>query len=177
MPMSQIDMVILKQGGSSLQVCGGLKREPDRVPGRAARLYVVVRQGDAIATGEGTCEYDPNDENVRWKLIDVRVPQGVTTRPQTGPALACGVAIVEKYPAGLEAFSWVQQVNILPQDPTGGWDPAPIAFSRPQHVFPREGQLDAAQAIASSLTVTPSDGGNYRWNQEVEIRPLTPAIG
>lgn len=172
MPISQIDMVILKQGGSSLQVCGGLNREQGKVPDRAARLYVVVRQGDAIATGEGTCPYG----DARWKVPDVKVPQG-TTRLQTGPALACGVAIVEEDPAGLEAFSWVQQVNILPRDPTSDWrDPAPINFGRPDHVFPNEGQLDAAQAIASSLTVTPSDGGNYRWSQEVEIRPLTPAI-
>lgn len=176
MPISQIDMVILKQGGSKLQVCGGLDRESDKEPGRAARLYVAVRQGDAIATGQGICKYD---ETRRWKLDEVTVPEDSTTqRLQTGPALACGVAIVEKDPAGLEAFSWVQQVEILPRDPTSGWgDPRPIDFDPPQHVFPREGQLDAAQAIASSLTVTPSDGGNYRWNQEVEIRPLPPPIG
>ena len=52
MPMSQIDMVILKQGGSTLQICGGLHRElPGNVPGRPAHLYIVVRQGDVIATG------------------------------------------------------------------------------------------------------------------------------
>ena len=56
MPMSQIDMVILLDD-STLQVCGGLQREQGKVPGRDARLYVVVRQGDAIATGDGTCDY------------------------------------------------------------------------------------------------------------------------
>jgi hypothetical protein len=170
MPMSQIDMVILLDD-SKLQVCGGLKREPDKVPGRAARLYVVIRQGNAIATGEGTCDY----RNARWKL-NVNVPPGLTTHLQAGPAMACGVAIVEEYPAGLEAFSWVQQVEIRTDDPTFGWDPPPIDFRDPQQASLEQGQLGAAQAIASSLTVTPSDGGNYRWAQELEIRPLAPAI-
>jgi hypothetical protein len=169
-------MVILKQRGSSLQVCGGLKREPGKVRGRAARLYVVVRQGDAIATGEGTCEYDQNDENTRWKLPDVKVPKDLPSL-RTGPALACGVAIVEEdQGGGLEAFSWLQQVNILARNPSPEWDPPTINFPAPQQVFPEQGQLDAAQAIASSLTVIPSDGGNYRWTQELEIRPLaTPS--
>jgi hypothetical protein len=171
MPISQIDMVILLND-STLQVCGGLKREQGKVPDRAARLYVVVRQGDAIATGDGTCPYG----HARWKVPEVKVPQGLTTRLQEGPALACGVAIVEEDPAGLEAFSWVQQVNIQVKDPLWGEDPPPINFPDPQQKFPEQGQLDAAQAIASSLTVTPSDGGNYRWTQEVEIRPLAPAI-
>jgi len=175
MPMSQIDMVILLDD-SRLQVCGGLKRESDKEPGRAARLFVVVRQGDVIASGEGTCEYNQNDKNTRWKLEDVKVPQGLSSRLQAGPALACGVAIVEKYPEGLEAFSWVQQVKIRTDDPSWGVDPPLINFPDPQQVFPEQGQLNAAQAIASSLTVTPSDGGNYRWTQELEIRPLAPAI-
>jgi hypothetical protein len=76
----------------------------------------------------------------------------------------------------LEAFSWVQQVNVLAEEPSFGWDPPPIDFSDPQQVFPQEGQLDAARAIASSLTVTPSDGGDYRWAQKVEIRPVAPPI-
>jgi len=172
MPMSQIDMVILLDD-STLQVCGGLNRESGKVPGRAARLYVVVRQGNAIATGKGTCDYGSR----RWKLRDVKVPEDLTTqRLQAGPALACGVAIVEEAAGGLEAFSWVQQVNILAEDPSSGWDPPPIVFSDPQQVLSQQGQLDAARAIASSLTVTPSDADKYRWTQELEIRPLTPAI-
>jgi hypothetical protein len=168
MPLSQIDMVILKEGGSKLQVCGGLQRESDKEPDRAARLYVVIRQGDVIATGPGTCDYT----SVRWKL-NISVPEGPPTRLQAGPALACGVAIVEKYLAGLEAFSWAQQVDILAQDPTSGWgDPDPIDFPIPQQVVSKQGQLDAAQAIASSLTITPSDGGNYDWDEKVEIRPV-----
>jgi hypothetical protein len=172
MPMSQIDMVILLDD-SKLQVCGGLNRELGKAAGRAARLYVAVRQGNAIATGQGTCDY----ESQRWKLRNVKVPEDLTTqRLQAGPALACGVAIVEEAAGGLEAFSWVQQVNILAEDPTFGWDPDPIDFSDPQQVSADQGQLDAARAIASSLTVTPSDGGNYRWAQRVEIRPLAPPI-
>jgi hypothetical protein len=164
MPMSQIDMVILKQDGSSLQVCGGLERE-DGKEHRPAQLYVVVRKGDVIATGPGTCDYG----NPRWQL-DVHVPEGLPTRLQAGPAIACGVAIVEEDPAGLEAFSWVQQVEILARDP---WtDPPPIDFKEPELATSATGQLDAAQAIASSLTITPSDGGRYRWAQEVEIRPV-----
>lgn len=173
MPMSQIDMVILLDD-STLQVCGGLERESDKVPGRAARLYVVVRQGDIVATGDGTAE---DDGSGRWKVPEVKVPEGVTSGLQTGPALACGVAIVEKDQGGLEAFNWVQQVEIRTGDPsTWGEVLPPINFPNPQHVFPEQGQLDAAQAIASSLTVAPSEGGNYSWTQELEIRPLAPAI-
>jgi hypothetical protein len=165
MPMSQIDMVILKQGGSSLQVCGGLERK-DGKEQRPAQLYVVVRQGEVIATGSGMCEYG----TPRWQL-DVHVPEGLPTRLQAGSAIACGVAIVEEHPAGLEAFSWVQQVEILARDP---WtDPPPIDFKEPELATSATGQLAAAQAISSSLTMTPSDGGRYRWVQEVEIRPVT----
>ena len=170
MPLSQIDMVALQNGsGSSLQVCGGLNREPGNAPGRAARLYVVVRQGEAIATGEGRCE---DDESRRWELR-VHVPQDLTAGLQAGPAIACGVAIVEKASGGLEAFSWVQQVDILARDP---WTtPPPIDFKEPDLATSASGRLDAAQAIASSLTITPSDGGRYRWTQEVEIRPVEQA--
>jgi hypothetical protein len=167
MPLSQIDMVILLDE-PKLQVCGGLQREEQGKEHRPARLYVVVRQGDVIATGSGTCDYGSK----RWK-VDVRVPQSRRTGLQAGPAIACGVAIVEEDPAGLEAFSWVQQVNILTEDRV--WDqqePPPIDFGDPKQAFSEQGQLNANQAIASSLTVTPSDGGRYRWAQKVEIRPV-----
>ena len=167
MPMSQIDMVILKQGGSKLQVCGGLEREPGKVAGRPARLYVAVRQGNVIATGEGTCK---DDESKRWQLDDVKVPEDITTqRLQTGPAIACGVAILEEAAGGLETFSWAQEVDILGEP----WvTPPPIDFRDPQQVVSEQGQLAAAQAIESSLTITPSDGGSYHWDQKVKIRPV-----
>jgi hypothetical protein len=163
MPMSQIDMVILLDD-STLQVCGGLELE-DGKEQQPAQLYVVVRQGNVIATGPGRCDYG----TPRWQL-DVHVPQD-TTRLQAGPAIACGVAIVAEDPAGLEAFSWVQQVEILATDP---WtNPPPIDFKKPELATSASGQLDAAQAIASSLTIRPSDGGRYRWDQKVTIRPVT----
>jgi hypothetical protein len=84
MPMSQIDMVILKQGGSSLQVCGGLERE-DGKEQRPAQLYVVVRQGDVIATGPGKCDYG----NPRWQL-DVHVPEGPQPTYKLGRQLRAG---------------------------------------------------------------------------------------
>ena len=167
MPLSQIDMVVLLNG-STLRVCGGLKRDQQGKEERPARLYVVVRQGDIVATGPGTCPY----EKKRWKL-EVLVPEGRTTGLQTGPAIACGVAIVEEDPAGLEAFSWVQQVTIEPI-PWDEEDLPEIAFQDAQQTYAERGQLQATQAINSSLTVTPSDGG-YRWAQTVEIRPLEPA--
>jgi hypothetical protein len=182
MPMSQIDMVILLDDTNKwLQVCGGLKREPDRVPGRAARLYVVVRQGDVIATGEGTCEYDEHAKNTRWVLDDVKVPDDIkvpddltTQRLQVGSALACGVAIVEKdHPAGLEVFSWVQEVHVRTGSP---WtNPPPIDFSEAELAVSAHGKLDAAEAIASSLAIRPSDGGGYRWTCEIETRAVEEA--
>jgi hypothetical protein len=170
MPMSQIDMVILKQGGSALQVCGGLQRELGNLSGRPAHLYVVVRQGDVIATGDGKSEDHPNK---RWKL-DVHVPEGRTTQFQAGPAIACGVAIVEKDPAGLESFSWVQEVQVRRGRP---WtDPPPIDFGETKLTVSADGDLAAAQAIASSLAIRPSDGGEYRWAYEVEIRAVKEAV-
>lgn len=173
MPMSQIDMVILKPGGSTLQVCGGLQRELGNLPGRPAHLYVVVRQGNVIATGNGTSEDHPSR---RWKL-DVHVPEGPTTQLQAGPAIACGVAIVEKNdPAGLESFSWAQQVNIRTDDPLWGEDPPPIDFSEAELAVSAGGKLSAAKAIASSLAIRPSDGGGYRWAHEVDMRAVKEAL-
>jgi hypothetical protein len=170
MPMSQIDMVILLDS-STLQVCGGLQRELGNLPGRPAYLYIVVRQGDVVATGNGKSE---DNLNKRWKL-NVHVPEGHTTQLQAGPAIACGVAIVEKDdPAGLESFSWVQEVQVRRGRP---WtDPPPIDFSEAKLTVSADGNLAAAQAIASSLAIRPSDGGEYRWAYEVEIRAVEEAV-
>lgn len=170
MPISQIDMVILLDH-STLQVCGGLQREIGNLPGRPAHLYVVVRQGGVIATDEGTSK---DDGTGRWVLDNVKV-QDPTTQLRAGPAIACGVAIVEKNdPAGLEAFSWAQQVNIREGDP---WvDPPPIDFGEAELVVSAGGKLGAAQAIASSLAIRPSDGDEYRWAHEVEIRAAEEAL-
>ena len=173
MPLSQIDMVILLNG-STLQVCGGLQREIGNLPGRPAHLYVVVRQGDVIATGNGTSEDDGTD---RWVLTNVKVQGGPTTQLRAGPAIACGVAIVEKDdPAGLESFSWAQQVNIRTDDPLWGENPPPIDFSEAELAVSAGGKLGAAQAIASSLAIRPSDGGGYRWAHEVDMRAVKEAL-
>lgn len=176
MPISQIDMVILLDG-STLQVCGGLQRESGKIPGRPAYLYVVVRQGDVIATGNGT---SPDDGTDRWKVKDVQVQGGPTTQLRAGPAIACGVAIVEKDDQaglGLEAFSWAQQVNIRAGvDPEWIEDPPPIDFGEGELVVSEGGKLGAAQAIASSLAIRPSDGGGYGWALEVEMRAVKEAL-
>ena len=174
MPMSQIDMVILLND-STLQVCGGLQRETGNLPGRSAHLYIVVRQGDVIATGDGTSKDDGTD---RWVVKDVKVQGGPTTQLRAGPAIACGVAIVEKDdPAGLEAFSWAQQVNLRTGvDPEWIEDPPPIDFGEGELVVSAGGKLGAAQAIASSLAIRPSDGGGYGWAHEVEMRAATEAL-
>jgi hypothetical protein len=171
MPMSQIDMVILLDG-STLQVCGGLERVTGNLPGRPAYLYVVVRQGDVIAIQNGTSK---DDGTGRWVLEEVKVQGDPTTPLRAGPAIACGVAIVEKDdPAGLEAFSWAQQVNIREGDP---WvDPPPIDFGEAELVVSAGGKLGAAQAIASSLAIRPSDGDEYRWAHEVEMRAVKEAL-
>ena len=170
MPNSQIDMVILLNG-STLQVCGGLERETGKPTGRPAHLYVVVRQGDVIATGNGTSEDDGTN---RW-VLEVKVQGDPTTQLRAGPAIACGVAIVEKNdPAGLEAFSWAQQVNIRTGEP---WvDPPPIDFGEAEPVVSESGKLGTAQAIASSLAIRPSDGDEYRWAHEVEMRAVKEAL-
>jgi hypothetical protein len=170
MPISQIDMVILLDG-STLQVCGGLQREIGNLPGRPAHLYVVVRQGDVIATDEGTSK---DDGTGRWVLDEVKVQGDPTTSLRAGPAIACGVAIVEKDHGGLEAFSWAQQVNIREGDP---WvDPPRIDFGEAELAVSAGGKLGAAQAIASSLAIRPSDGDEYRWAHEVEMRAVKEAL-
>jgi hypothetical protein len=173
MPMSQIDMVILLDS-STLQVCGGLQLEPKtgNLPGRPAHLYVVVRQEDVIATGNGMSKDDGTD---RWVLDEVMVQGDPTTQLQAGPAIACGVAIVEKDdPGGLEAFSWAQQVNIREGDPWA--HPPRIDFGEAELVVSASGKLGAAQAIASSLAIRPSDGDEYRWAHEVEMRAVKEAL-
>ena len=176
MPLSQIDMVILLNG-STLRVCGGLQREIGNLPGRPAHLYVVVRQGDVIATGNRTSEDDGTN---RWVMKDVKVQGGPTTQLRAGPAIACGVAIVEKDdPAGLESFSWAQQVNIRTHDPLydPSWEnPPPIDFSEAELAVSAGGKLGAAQAVASSLAIRPSDGGGYRWANEVDMRAVKEAL-
>jgi hypothetical protein len=169
MPMSQIDMVALIDN-SILQVCGGLQREiPGNLPGRPAYLYIVVRQGGVVATLNGTSK---DDGTQRWVL---KVQGGPATQLRAGPAIACGVAIVEKDdPAGLEAFSWVQEVHIRRTTP---WTTLPpIDFSKAELVVSAHGKLAAAQAIASSLAIRPSDGGGYRWTYEVETRAVEEAV-
>jgi len=172
MPLSQIDMVVLEQDGSSLEVCGGLERGDGKVPGRSARLYVVVRQGDVIATGEGICK---DDGSKRWQ-VDVKVPEDLTAQPlKPGPAMACGVAIVEEAPAGLEAFSWAQQVEILP---SGAERPKenPIPFPDPELAVSARGQLATDRTVSSSLTVKPSESSRtHRWTHEADLRKVVPA--
>jgi hypothetical protein len=127
-------------------------------------------RGMSSPQGDGKSEDHPSK---RWKL-DVHVPEGRTTQLQPGPALACGVAIVEKDdPAGLESFSWVQEVQVR----RGSlWtDPPPIDFSEAKLAVSAGGNLAAAQAIASSLAIRPSDG-EYRWAYEVEIRAVEEAL-
>jgi hypothetical protein len=177
MPISQIDMVILKEDGKSLQVCGGLKRETGNLPGRPAYLYIVVRQEDVIATGNET---SPDDGTDRWKVREVKVQGGPTTQLRAGRAIACGVAIVEKDdPAGLglEAFSWAQQVNLRTGvDPEWIENPPPIDFGEAELAVKAGGKLGATQAIASSLAILPLDGGGYGWAHEVEMRAVKEAL-
>jgi hypothetical protein len=164
MPMSQIDMVALN--GATLRVCGDFEVERGR-SGKPPEVHVVVQQGGIVGKGQEAVREDL----ASW-TIEVAMDQ---QQPFTaGPAIACGVIIVEKEPAGLEALSWVQEVNVLPSV-RERLDDSPI-FPAPEPVAsPQGGQLPDGRAVSSSLAILPTGDGTHSWSHEVEIRRVEPA--
>ena len=160
MPLSQIDMVVVKEDGRKAQVCGDYRPKEGRVP--EARLHVVVRQGDTVARGDGDCGTD------RWVvMVDAEGGQ-----LHTGPAVACAVAIVQlDTPHGLGSLVWVQQVEIE-SERTPPTDRA--TFPDPELVVTTGGALAAGRSVSSSLDVVgePRAGGTVGWRHEVEVRPV-----
>jgi hypothetical protein len=167
MPMSQIDMVALNVATNvaTLQVCGDFEVERGR-SGKPPEVHVVVQQGDIVGKGQVVVR-----EDLGWTIEVAMDPQQPFT---AGPAIACGVIIVEKVPAGLEALSWVQEVTVLPVVPERL--PSSHTFPPPEPLAsPLGGQLPDKHAVSSSLAILPTGDGTHSWRHEVEIRGVEPA--
>jgi len=138
MPNSQIDMVV--RHGDGWRVCGDFDKQGGR-PDQDVDLYVVVRQGDVVARGHD--------------VVSIRKEWRFEVEPEGGdfvvgqPAIATAVAIAKEDPAGLEAFTWAQRVDVLRRRTDGNPDPV---FREPGTVA-GQGELAAGRAISSSLTV------------------------
>jgi hypothetical protein len=168
MPMSQIDMVVvLKEpsiDGATLRVCGRFEPEPGR-PSQRPEVHVVVQQGDIVAKGQKAVD----DNSPTWTVeVGTDPPQQFIPGQ---PAIACGVIIVEKEPAGLEALSWVQEVNVLPRDTIRTAENERFVFPPAESVVSLQGgQLPSEHAVSSSLAFVPASDEPLSWHHKVEIR-------
>lgn len=160
MPMSQIDMVALH--GATLQVCGDVEVERGR-SGKPPEVHVVVQQDGIVGRGRVVAR-----EDLSWTIeVDMDQQQPFTA----GPAIACGVVIVEKVPAGLEALSWIQEVTVL--ESVSERLPSSHTFPAPESpASPDGGQLPDRHAVSSSLAILPADGGTHSWSHELEMRTV-----
>jgi hypothetical protein len=162
MPNSQIDMVVRDDDdGVGWKVCGEFEPQEGR-PDRDVDLFVVVRQGDVVARGNGLVS--TRDE---WRLEVT--PEG-SAFVVGQPAIATAVAIAKEDPAGLEAFTWAQQIPVLEHRTDGN---PPTQFAEPETVSDH-GELAAGHSISSSL-ILKKDGaaagdGRLVWQHELQIR-------
>jgi hypothetical protein len=117
-PNSQIDMVV--RHGDGWRVCGDFDKQEGR-PDQDVDLYVVVRQGDVVARGHD--------------VVSIRKEWRFEVEPEGGdfvvgqPAIATAVAIAKEDPAGLEAFTWAQQVPVMQRRTDGN---PPPQFAEPE---------------------------------------------
>ena len=159
MPNSQIDMVV--RHGDGWRVCGDFEPQEGQ-PDRDVDLYVVVRQGDVVARGR---QVVPSRES--WRF-EVEAEGGDFVVGQ--PAIATAVAIAKEDPAGLEAFTWAQQVAVMQRRTDGN---PPPQFAEPETVS-GHGELAPHHSISSSLNLK-KDGaaagdGRLVWEHELQVR-------
>jgi hypothetical protein len=159
MPNSQIDMVV--RHGDGWRVCGDFDKQEGR-PDQDVDLYVVVRQGDVVARG-----HDVVSSRKEWRF-EVEPEGGDFVVGQ--PAIATAVAIAKEDPAGLEAFTWAQQIPVM-QRRTDGNPPPQLA--EPETVS-GQGELAAGRSISSSLILkeggAAAGDGRLVWQHELQIR-------
>ena len=180
MPMSQIDMVVFKDGTppgrSTLEVCGKFER---RLPGDApsptkGEVFVVVRQGGFVQALQG-----PTKDETRWELSHTLEPgQGLALDQ---PVLVSGALVLpQEDPPGLEIVSWVQEV--AGTEIQTSRTPAPP--NAPAHLLGttvgggQSGGLTTRESVASSLAIhqEPAAGGEpLSWRQQVERVPVRHA--
>jgi hypothetical protein len=153
--------------GAMLKVCGDFELEQGRAT-KPPEVHVVVQQGDIVAKGQRAVDQNLTSWTV---VVATDQPQQFTAGQ---PAIACGVIIVEKEPAGLEALNWVQEVEVLPQTARKVNKPFHFPAAEPV-VSPQGGQLPRGRAVSSSLAILPTGDATLSWHHEVEIRPVEPA--
>jgi len=159
MPNSQIDMVV--RHGDGWRVCGDFDKQEGR-PDQDVDLYVVVRQGDVVARGhdvvssrkESRFEVEPEGGRLRRRAARDRDSGG---HRQGGPA-------------GLEAFTWAQQIRVLQRRTDGN---PPPQFAERETVS-GQGELAAGHSISSSLILKEGGAvagdGRLVWQHELQIR-------
>lgn len=159
MPNSQIDMVV--RHGDGWRVCGDFDKQEGR-PDQDVDLYVVVRQGDVVARG-----HDVVSSRKEWRF-EVEPEGGDFVVGQ--PAIATAVAIAKEDPAGLEAFTWAQQIPVMQRRTDGN---PPPQFAEPETVS-GQGELAAGHSISSSLILkeggAAAGDGRLVWQHELQIR-------
>jgi hypothetical protein len=86
------------------------------------------------------------------------------------PAIATAVAIAKEDPAGLEAFTWAQQIPVMQRRTDGN---PPPQFAEPETVS-GQGDLAAGHSISSSLILKEGGAvagdGRLVWQHELQIR-------
>jgi hypothetical protein len=176
MPMSQIDMVVVKDGTppgrATLEVCGKFERRPGNAPPPTkGEVFVVVRQGGFVQALQG-----PTKDDTRWELSRTLEPGQRLALDQ--PVLVSGALVLpQEDPPGLEIVTWVQEVAETEIQTSRTEAPA----NPPVHLPGRpvgdgqSGGLTTQASVASSLAIhqAPAASGEpLSWRQQVEVVPV-----
>ncbi|HEX6676358.1 MAG TPA: hypothetical protein VF486_15190 [Actinomycetes bacterium] len=176
MSISQVDMVVWRDGNQELQVCGDL----GQAAGEPQSFLVVVRQGDNVASLHATRPFgdpktfDPKDG--RWEL---KGTPGTGVQFETGQsAVVSAVVVLKREAAGLETLSWVQPVEQVKPDRQAG-DEQQLEFHPEVLAQPPDRALGFGHSVSSSLTILQVDatgGETFRGVQRIDkVPPAVPA--
>jgi hypothetical protein len=180
MSISQIDMVVWRDGNQELQVCGNLQREDGTAPSseEVQAFLAVVRQGDKVAALHVAQPFDPETFQWaagRWELKGT--PSSEVDLEANQHAVVSTVAVLNSEPKGVETLSWVQPVTIVPerQEP----DPKQqVAFTTTQVAPLSERDLEVGHSVSASLTILHGDGAGgetFHSLQRVDrVKPADP---
>jgi hypothetical protein len=173
MPMSQIDMVVFKDGTppgrATLEVCGKFERRQGDAPAPTkGQVFVVVRQGDFVAALHG-----PTKDDTRWEL-PLTLEPGQRLRLDQPVVVSGALVLPREDPAGLGIVSWVQEVpetkiqtSRQPAPPN-----PPADLSGTTVGDGHSGGLTSRDSVASSLAIhqAPAASGEpLSWRQQVEV--------
>ena len=181
MSISQIDMVVWRDGIRKLQVCGNLEREDGTAPSseEVQAFLAVVRQGDKVAALHVAQPFDPEEFQWaagRWELKGT--PSSEADLDANQHAVVSAVAVLNSEPKGVETLSWVQPVTIVPERQEA--DPKQQAeFTTTQLAPLTTRELEVGHAVSASLTILHGDGAGgetFQSHHRVDdVQPAHPA--